>query len=684
MSDLEKPQSEKIEEVESSKTAPAKTPPGRSPKKGRRQPTARKSTAVVESSVSEKEVVTESTPAKEESSAASASESAPPRKKSRRSRGRGRKKTTGVESVSAKAAAESSESAKGRDDTDPEEKTRDRVSAKNAVDGEENSSEDKKKGGTGRKTGRRQAGKSGAGKSGASTSTSTASKSKVADKDSEEKLAQKLLINAEESEECRVALVENGRLEAFHVNSVIREQTRSNIYKGRITAIEPNLQAVFVDIGQKGKNGFLPFSEIHPEYYLHEASAGKHWKDLNIQDELKKGQEILVQVVKEATGTKGANMTTYLSLPGRFLVLMPGSDSAGISRKIEDEKQRSRLREIMSDFPIPEGIGYIIRTASDKITKTALSRELRFLVNLWKEIKSRGQEMQAPALIYKDQKIIAKFLRDHFTDSIKEIMVDSQDAYDQVNSFLELLPARQRKVKVKLHQGSRPILNHYDVEEQIEQIYQPTVKLPSGGSIVINPTEALVAIDVNSGRTSKDQNFNETIFLVNKEAARELARQLRLRDLGGLIVVDFIDMRNAKHIREVEKELKAAMKRDKAKISTSRISKFGLLQISRQKIAAPIQLGSYKVCEYCQGRGVVKSIESLALYYLRRIQTGVIQKKVKRVVCRFPIAVAGYLLNNKRGEILELEKQYDAEIVIEATTEMAAEDNSIEFLKNNE
>jgi ribonuclease E len=525
-------------------------------------------------------------------------------------------------------------------------------------------------------------GEKGSKQSAKTQSSATEEKKARSSKQTRDNVVQKLLINAEEPEECRIALVENGRLEAFHVTSVIREQTKNNIYKGRITAIEPNLQAVFVDIGQKGKNGFLPFSEIHPEYFRNEASANKHWKDLNIQEELKKGQELLVQVVKEATGTKGANMTTYLSLPGRFLVLMPGSDSAGISRKIQDEKQRSRLREIMNSFSIPEGVGYIIRTASDKITKTALSKDLLFLVKQWKEIKKRGQEMEAPALIYKDQTIIAKFLRDHFTDSIKEILVDSQDAYDQVNSFLELLPARQRKVKVKLHQGSRPILNYYDVEEQIEQIYQPTVKLPSGGSIVINPTEALVAIDVNSGRTSKDQNFDETIFLANKEAARELARQLRLRDLGGLIVVDFIDMRNAKHVREVEKELKAAMKRDKAKISTSRISKFGLLQISRQKIAAPIQLGSYKVCEHCHGRGVVKSIESLALYYLRRIQTGVVQKKVKRVVCRFPVAVAQYLLNNKRSEILELERQYDSEILIEPTPEMRAEDHLIEFVKS--
>ena len=492
----------------------------------------------------------------------------------------------------------------------------------------------------------------------------------------------KLLINAEEPEECRIALIEDGRVESFHVTTVVHEQTKGNIYKGRVTAIEPNLQVAFVDIGT-GKNGFLPFGEIHPEYYSCDKAEQKHWKDLNIQDVIKKGQEILVQVVKETTGTKGASVTTYLSLPGRFLVLMPGSDSHGISRKIENEDERTKLRTMMNSLNIPEGIGYIIRTASKDITKTALNKDLRYLLRLWNETKKRGQKAISPALIYKDQDIIAKVLRDYYSPDIQEILVDTKETQKQVLDFIKLLPSKQRKTNVRLHQGSRPIFNQYGVEEQIEQIYQPVVKLPSGGSIVINPTEALVAIDVNSGRTAKDKNFAETIFLANMEAAAELARQLRLRDLGGLIVVDFIDMRNARHIREVQKEVKASMKRDRAKVDISRISRFGLMQISRQKLGRPIEMGSYHVCEYCQGRGVTRSVETQSLSYLRRIQTGISHKNVVGANCRLPVKVSQYLLNNKREELLELENKYKAEIMIEPAPEMGPADNHIEFTKND-
>jgi ribonuclease E len=492
----------------------------------------------------------------------------------------------------------------------------------------------------------------------------------------------KLIINAEEPEECRIALLEDGRLESFHVTTVVHEQTKGNIYKGRVTAIEPNLQVAFVDIGT-GKNGFLPFSEIHPEYYTSEEATQKHWKDLHIQEVIKKGQEILVQVVKEVSGTKGASITSYLSLPGRFLVLMPGSDSHGISRKIEDEKERTKLRTIMSSLNIPEGIGYIVRTASMEITKTSLNKDLRYLLRLWDETKKRGQTVTSPALIYKDQDIIAKVLRDYYSPDIQEILVDTQETLKQVKDFLRLLPTLNKKTSVKLHMGSRPIFNQYGVEDQTEQIYQPVVKLPSGGSIVINPTEALVAIDVNSGRTAKDKNFAETIFLANSEAATELARQLRLRDLGGLIVVDFIDMRNSRHIREVEKLVKASMKRDRAKVDISRISRFGLMQISRQKLGRPIQMGSYHICEYCQGRGVTRSVETQSLSYLRRIQTGVAHKNVVGVNCRLPIKVSQYLLNNKREELLEMENKYGAVIRIKPAPEMTPEDNLIEFTKGD-
>ena len=496
----------------------------------------------------------------------------------------------------------------------------------------------------------------------------------------------KLLINAEEPEECRIALVEDGRLESFHVSTVVRERTKNNIYKGRIVSIESNLQAAFVEIGT-GRNGFLPFNDIHPEYYRQDVSEQtralirqQRWKKLKIEEVLKRGQEVLVQVVKEVTGNKGANMTTYLSLPGRCLVLMPGSDSTGISRKISGEKRRTELRRIMADFNIPEGVGYIVRTASAEITKTALQQDLSYLTGLWKEIKQRGRNAQAPALIHEDQDTVHRFLRDHFTQDIREIIVDTEESHSQVVNFLKMLPARRDKVQVRLHRGAKPIFNQSNIEDQIESIYQPQVQLPSGGSIVIDPTEALVAIDVNSGRTSQKGDFEKSIFLANMEAAEELARQLRLRDLGGLIVVDFIDMRSRSNIREVEKQVKNAMKRDKAKVDLSRISRFGLMQISRQKMGAPIEKGSYHQCGHCGGRGVVRSVETLALYYLRRIQTGVARKKVTRVEAGLPLEVGQYLLNRKRAELIELENRHQAVILILPDPAMKPSEHDIRFL----
>lgn len=497
----------------------------------------------------------------------------------------------------------------------------------------------------------------------------------------EEKHGYKLLINADEPEECRVALLEQGKLESFHIETVVSVKTKGNIYKGKVVTVEANLQAAFVDIGT-GKNAFLPFSEIHPEYYAHEKDQDKHWKDLNIREVIKEGQELLIEVVKEATGNKGANMTTFLSLPGRYVVLMPGSSSKGISRKIENEAQRKSLREMLLSCKIPEGVGYIIRTASNDITKTALTKDVRFLSNLWQEIKERGQTQSAPSLVYQEQNIIARFLRDHFSPEIQEILVDSEDAYKQVVNFLELLPAAQRKkTTAKLHKGPRPLLNSFNVEKQIEQIYHPTVKLPSGGSIVISPTEALVAVDVNSGRTDKESNFEKTIFQANMEAAEELARQLRLRDLGGLIVVDFIDMRVAAHTREVEKMLKNSMKKDKAKIDFTRISKFGLMQISRQRMGAPVEAGNYVACQHCQGRGMVKSVETQSLVYLRQIQTGVTRRHVNTVQCLLPADIGKYLLNKKRAELAELEKRYNTSILIETEANLSPSQASITFLK---
>jgi ribonuclease E len=529
---------------------------------------------------------------------------------------------------------------------------------------------EKKSGDTVEKRGNKQQGKKAAHKSDSKKNSSPSKKN----------LQYKLFINAEEPEEARIALLENGKLESLHIETIVSVQTKGNIYKGKIVSVEPSLQAAFVDIGEH-KNGFLPFGDIHPEYYNQDVDPDTHWKDLKIQEVISIGQPVLVEVVKEPTGNKGANITTFLSLPGRFLVLMPGSDSAGISRKIED-RERARLKEIFSSFKMPEGIGYIIRTASININKTTLSQDHKYLLRLWEEIKSKGQVMPAPSLIYKEQDVVARFLRDHFNNEIKEIIVDNQESMEQVNRFLTLQPSKQHKAIARIHKGSKPIFHQHQIEEQIEHIFKPLVKLPSGGSIVINPTEALVAIDVNSGRTDKDKNFEESIFLANMEAAEELARQLRLRDLGGLIVVDFIDMRDKKHIRDVERKVSNSLKRDKAKTDLGRISKFGLLQISRQRLGPPIQTGSYKQCEHCKGHGIIRSVEMQSLAYLRRIQTGITRKNIDKVKCCLPLKIAQYLLNQKRNDIHTLEKKYRAEIFIEADPAMSPTDQKIEFVKS--
>lgn len=510
---------------------------------------------------------------------------------------------------------------------------------------------------------------------------------KVEESKEELKKISKLLINAEEPEECRLALLEDGRLESINVSTIAKTQRKNNIYKARIVAIEPSLQAAFVEYGTD-KNGFLPFSEIHPEYFKQELPAkiqhlvdSQQWKKLSITDVVERGQEILAQVVKEEVGKKGANMTTYLSIPGRCVVLMPGSDSAGISRKISGEQRRTQLRDTMKSMDIPEGIGWIVRTASVDITEEDLTRDVGFLLKLWEDIKGKGQKLEGVGLVYEEQDSVLRFLREHFDPSIQEILVDDREALEQVKDFVQMLPKDQQSVTVRLHQGARPIFNQFSVEDQIESIYQPQVSLPSGGSIVIDPTEALVAIDVNSGSTSKGKNFEASIFQANMEAAAELARQLRLRDLGGLIVVDFIDMRSRKNILAVEKQVRAAMKKDKAKVDFSRISKFGLMQISRQKLGAPIEAGNYRRCEHCKGRGTVRSVETLSLFYLRRIQTGASRKPVEKIDCHFPLDVSAYLLNQKRTEINEMEKRYNVEIIIHAETRMKPSENEIIFHK---
>jgi ribonuclease E len=488
-------------------------------------------------------------------------------------------------------------------------------------------------------------------------------------------MARQMLINAEEPEEYRLAIVSGKKLEEFYVETTTRENTRGNIFKGVVVNIQPSLQAAFVDFGTE-KNGFLQLPEIHPEYYQKEPP--EEGKRVPIEEALRPGQELMVQVVKEATPTKGAFLTTYVSLPGRYLVLMPGSKHGGISRQIEDERQRQRLRQIISQLSVPDGIHLIVRTAGANRTKRDLSRDFRYLLRLWKNIKATAQETKAPILLYQERDLTIRAIRDYFTANIKKIQVDNKEVYKRVKDFMAVVSPRHRWL-VKLYKEKRPIFAEYELENQIETIYSNRVHLKSGGFLVIDTTEALVAVDVNSGRSSREKKFVETAFKTNMEAAVEVPRQLRLRDLGGLVVIDFIDMRDRKHIRQVERTLREEFKKDRAKTEMGRISKFGLLEVSRQRLRPSVQSSSYVSCLRCGGTGVVRSTEATALTYLRKIWLELSRGKANQVQGSFAQEVADYLLNKKRAELLKLENQYAANIQIEGRQDIKPGEGQLQF-----
>ncbi len=477
-------------------------------------------------------------------------------------------------------------------------------------------------------------------------------------------MARKMLINALHPEEARVAIVEDGTLVELDIETAGHEQTRSNVYKGVVVRVEPALQAAFVDIGLK-KLGFLQMGEIHPDYWQwrDDVSEDQRHRRPRIQEILRRNQELIVQVEKGERDTKGAALTTYLSLPGRYMVLMPGSDSAGISRKVESEAVRKKLKELVGELPIPEGIGYIMRTEAVDRTKRELTKDLQYLLKLYKEIQTKGKKTKAPALIYQESDLVIRTIRDYFNSDIDEVLVDSPEVYEQARTFLKGIMPKYEKL-VKLHQEKRPIFSKYQLEEQIDLIYEKKVPLKSGGSIFIEPTEALVSIDVNSGKSTGERGVEDTAFKTNMEAAEEAARQLRLRDLGGLIVLDFIDMRDKKHKTEVEKTLKNALKADKARVTVDRISQFGMLEMSRQRIKPTIEHASYLECPHCSGKGKVKSVEAMALSFLRKVHAAASKGTVAEVLGSLPLEVAYYLLNRKKHELAQIETDYDIEVTV--------------------
>jgi ribonuclease E len=490
-----------------------------------------------------------------------------------------------------------------------------------------------------------------------------------------------MLINVMHPEEARVAIVHDGRLMELNIEITGKEQTKGNIYKGVVVRVEPGLQAAFVDIG-RAKPGFLQMGELHPDFWQwrDDVPEDQRKRRPRIQEVLRRGQELLVQVEKDERDHKGSALTSYISLPGRYMVIMPGSDSCGISRKVEQEGERRKLKEIVANLHIPEGIGYIIRTEAVGRTPDELKKDFENLLDMYEGIKRSAAEITGAGEVYQDRGLIIRTIRDYFSDDIDEVLVDSKEAYREAKEFFrENMPKCEKLVK--LHKEKRPIFSRFQLEEQIDQIYEKRVPLPSGGSLIIEPTEALVSIDVNSGKSSGERGIEDTAFKTNMEAAEEVARQLRLRDLGGLIVIDFIDMRDNKHNHEVEKTLKQALKMDKARVNLGRISEFGMLEMSRQRIAKTINDAIHLECPHCEGRGKVKSVEAMALSFLRKVHGAAAKGTVSEVHGGLPLEVAYYLLNRKKRELAQIENDYEIEVTVKGKTSYLLNQVELETVK---
>ncbi|BEO60810.1 hypothetical protein SMQE30_12330 [Serratia marcescens] len=463
----------------------------------------------------------------------------------------------------------------------------------------------------------------------------------------------RMLINATQQEELRVALVDGQRLYDLDIESPGHEQKKANIYKGKITRIEPSLEAAFVDYGAE-RHGFLPLKEIAREYFPSNYSS--HGRP-NIKDVLREGQEVIVQVDKEERGNKGAALTTFISLAGSYLVLMPNNPRAGgISRRIEGD-DRTELKEALSSLQLPDGMGLIVRTAGVGKSADALQWDLSFRLKHWKAIKKAAEGRPAPFLIHQESNVIVRAFRDYLRPDIGEILIDNPKILDLAKEHIAALGRPDFSSKIKLYSGEIPLFSHYQIESQIESAFQREVRLPSGGSIVIDSTEALTAIDINSARATRGGDIEETAFNTNLEAADEIARQLRLRDLGGLIVIDFIDMTPVRHQREVENRLRDAVRQDRARIQIGRISRFGLLEMSRQRLSPSLGESSHHVCPRCNGTGTIRDNESLALSILRLIEEEALKENTKEVHAIVPVQVASYLLNEKRESVSAIEKR---------------------------
>ncbi|MDA9711135.1 Rne/Rng family ribonuclease [Luminiphilus sp.] len=490
----------------------------------------------------------------------------------------------------------------------------------------------------------------------------------------------KILINATQPEEARVAMVDGQKLYDLDIENRQRVQTKANVYKAKVTRVEPSLEAAFVDFGAD-RHGFLPLKEISPEYYR--SRAPENESKIRIKDVLREGTEVIVQVDKEERGTKGAALTTFISLAGRYMVLMPNNPKAGgISRRIEGE-DRSELKDSLAQLNLPDGMGVIIRTAGVGRTTEELQWDLDYLLLLWESISQANQENKAPVLIYQESDVIIRAVRDYLRDDIDQVLIDDPAAYNRAVEFIGMVMP-QYKNRLKLYQDPLALFNRFQIEGQIETAFQREVRLPSGGSIVLDPTEALVSIDINSARATKGGDIEQTALQTNLEAADEIARQLRLRDMGGLIVIDFIDMSSSRNQRAVENRIREALELDRARIQVGRISRFGLLEMSRQRLRPSLGETSGIVCPRCTGQGTIRDTKSLALAILRLIQEEAAKERTGEVQAIVPVDVSAFLLNEKRSDINEIESRSGVRIVVVASPYLDTPHFEVRRLRDDE
>jgi ribonuclease E len=495
-------------------------------------------------------------------------------------------------------------------------------------------------------------------------------------------MSREMLVNVAESEECRVAVIDNGSLEELYMERASLESHVGNIYKGRIVNVEAGIQAAFIDFGAD-KNGFLHISDVHPRYF-----TGKSGSDEKIgrrkamrerppiQRCLKKGQEIVVQVTKEGIRTKGPTLSTYISMAGKYVVLMPWMRRTGVSQKIEDEEERTRLRQIIGQFEIPKGSGLIIRTAAQGATKRELQNDTAYLNRLWIAIRKRIDTEGVPTTIYQESDFVIRTIRDIFNNKISKIVCDSEMVTRRIRDFLGIVQPRFKR-RATYYEGRTPLFHKYGIEKEISKIQSCRVELKSGGYVVIEQTEALVAIDVNSGKYRRHDSAEKTAHRINVEAATEIVRQLKLRDLGGLIICDFIDMCENKHRKNVERTFREALKKDRARSRMLRMSAFGLIELTRQRIRPSLQLSTYLSCPYCGGSGVIKSLESHSIEIMRLLFLAGAREDIRRIELSVSPEIEGFLQNQKRAVITQLELEAEKEVVINADPNCAGGHYSI-------